>query len=71
MPGLDGLTATRRIRSHQAKPHRPWIVAVTAHAMPGDRSLAMESGMDDFLSKPIDESALSRALQRGHAALTR
>jgi CheY-like chemotaxis protein/anti-sigma regulatory factor (Ser/Thr protein kinase) len=71
MPGLDGLTATRRIRSHQAKPHRPWIVAVTAHAMPGDRSLAFESGMDDFLSKPLDESALAQALQRGHAALTR
>ena len=71
MPGLDGLTATRRIRSHQAKPHRPWIVAVTANAMPGDRSLAFESGMDDFLSKPIDESALALALQRGHAALRR
>ena len=71
MPGLDGLTATRRIRSHQPKPHRPWIVAVTAHAMPGDRSLAFESGMDDFLSKPIDESALVKALKRGHAALSR
>jgi CheY-like chemotaxis protein len=71
MPGLDGLTATRRIRSHQPKPHRPWIVAVTAHAMPGDRSLAFESGMDDFLSKPIDESALVQALKRGHAALSR
>jgi CheY-like chemotaxis protein len=70
MPGVDGLTATRRIRSHQAKPHRPWIVAVTAHAMPGDRSLAFESGMDDFLSKPIDEAALAQALQRGHAALS-
>jgi signal transduction histidine kinase/CheY-like chemotaxis protein len=71
MPGLDGLTATRRIRSHQPKPHRPWIVAVTAHVMPGDRSLAFESGMDDFLSKPIDESALVQALMRGHAALSR
>ena len=71
MPGLDGLTATRRIRSHQPKPHRPWIVAVTSHAMPGDRSLAFESGMDDFLSKPIDESALVKALKRGHAALSR
>ena len=71
MPGLDGLTATRQIRSHQPKPHRPWIVAVTAHAMPGDRSLAFESGMDDFLSKPIDESALVQALKRGHAALSR
>lgn len=69
MPRLDGLAATRRIRSQQLTAHRPWIVAVTAHSLQGDRSIALESGMDDFLSKPIDESELTQALRRGHAAL--
>lgn len=69
MPRLDGLAATRRIRSQQLTAHRPWIVAVTAHSLQGDRTIALESGMDDFLSKPIDESELTQALRRGHAAL--
>jgi PAS domain S-box-containing protein len=68
MPDLDGLEATRRIRT-AAPTHRPWIVAMTANAMEGDREACLEAGMDDYLSKPIRPEALATAL--GGAAARR
>jgi PAS domain S-box-containing protein len=65
MPEMDGLEATRRIRASQsAQKVRPWIVALTANAMEGDRELSTEAGMDDYITKPIKASELAAALQR-------
>ena len=64
MPELDGLSATRRIREREAKSggHVP-IIAMTAHALKGDRERCLESGMDEYVSKPIRERQLLAALR--------
>ncbi len=63
MPEMDGLEATRAIRQFELETHtRIPIIAMTAHAMPGDRDRCIEAGMDDYLSKPIRIRALMQAL---------
>jgi len=59
MPEMDGLEATAAIRKHEAitGTHVP-IIALTAHAMKGDRDICMSAGMDEYLSKPIDPRKL-------------
>jgi PAS domain S-box-containing protein len=65
MPRLDGFAATAAIRSQQqGKPTRTPIIAVTAHAMPEDRERCLAAGMDDYVSKPIDELMLISAISR-------
>ncbi len=66
MPEMDGFEAAGRIRSGgagQNRIHTP-IVAMTARAMQGDREKCIASGMDDYISKPVDPLALTRVLHR-------
>lgn len=64
MPELDGLSTTRRIRAELPAERQPYIIAVTASAMPSDRSRCAEAGMDDFVSKPVEFETLAAALDR-------
>ncbi len=66
MPEMDGLEATRRIRDPESAVlnHQVPIVAMTAHAMQGDRERCLEAGMDDYVTKPISPIALAEALDR-------
>lgn len=61
MPEMDGLTATRQIRQNARHAKLP-ILAMTAHAMAGDREQSLEAGMNDHLTKPIDPDVLYAAL---------
>ena len=63
MPEMDGLQATREIRKLFSNPQEPYIVALTANAMAGDRELALAAGMNDYVSKPIRVEALIMALE--------
>lgn len=63
LPELDGLSATRAIRAHAPTATLP-IVAITAHAMRGDRERALEAGCDEYVTKPIDEKHLLATLRR-------
>ncbi len=62
MPEMDGFEATRHIREFEAANGRPRmpIVAMTAHAMKGDRERCFEAGMDGYISKPVRAAELSR-----------
>jgi two-component system cell cycle response regulator len=57
MPGMDGFEVCRRIKSNPATAHVP-VVMVTALDQPSDRVAGLEAGADDFLTKPVDDSAL-------------
>ncbi len=64
MPILDGIQATRAIRELEKKSgQRIPIVAMTAHAMPGDREACMAAGMDHYLSKPLDAQLLLNTIE--------
>ncbi|MGL5374810.1 MAG: response regulator, partial [Aeromonas veronii] len=61
MPIMDGISATQAIRSQSLNTTTP-IVAVTAHAIPGERERLIRQGMDDYLAKPLDESMLAQLI---------
>jgi two-component system, sensor histidine kinase and response regulator len=76
MPEMDGFAATAAIRAREAQrnadghpAHIP-IIAVTAHAMEGDRDASLAAGMDDYLSKPFSLESLRAVLERWMAAST-
>jgi CheY-like chemotaxis protein len=64
MPHMDGLEATRVIRSRFSPSERPYIVAMTANAMKEDRELCLSAGMDDYVSKPIHPDEIKAAIER-------
>ena len=66
MPEMDGYEATRQIRNPQSRVrnHAIPIIAMTAHAMKGDREQCLEAGMDDYVSKPISSAELKTAIER-------
>jgi len=64
MPEMDGVEATRRILEDYTAEERPRIVAMTAHAMEGDRERYLMAGMDDYVSKPVRIQDLVTALKR-------
>jgi len=66
MPELDGLEATRRIRSGQAVVPHPTIpiIAMTARALKGDREECLAAGMNDYLAKPVELEEITRCLER-------
>ncbi|MEM6910940.1 MAG: response regulator [Verrucomicrobiota bacterium] len=66
MPIMDGYEATQQIRERSGHSLRPYIIALTANAMEGDREKVLDSGMNDYLTKPIKRNQLSAALE--HAA---
>ena len=63
MPELDGEQATRRIRKELPSARQPWIVAMTAHALKGDRERYLSVGMNDYLSKPVSQERLIEVLK--------
>ncbi len=66
MPEMDGIEATRRIRNSSSgvKNHNIPIIAMTAHAMKGDREICIAAGMNDYTSKPIQPQELLNKLEK-------
>jgi CheY-like chemotaxis protein len=62
MPRLDGLATTRQIRQQPIL--QPYIVAMTANAMPSDRDLCLAAGMDDYICKPVSLDSLKALLEK-------
>ncbi|MEW6404696.1 MAG: response regulator [Chloroflexota bacterium] len=63
MPEMDGLEAARRIKKDPITASIP-IIAVTAHALPGDRQRALEAGCTDYITKPINLNELVEVVNR-------
>ena len=61
LPRMDGWTATKHIKANPELQHIP-VIALTAHAMVGDRERALEVGCDDYISKPINLKELASKL---------
>jgi CheY-like chemotaxis protein len=62
LPGIDGWEATRRIKANDSIKDTP-VIALTAHAMAGDREKALEAGCDDYDTKPVEFPRLLEKIQ--------
>jgi len=63
MPDMNGIEATRTLRAHPRHRNTP-VIALTAHAMHGERESLLDAGMDDYLTKPVSEQELYDTVQR-------
>jgi signal transduction histidine kinase/CheY-like chemotaxis protein len=70
MPIMDGISATQSIRQERSTPNLPYIIALTAYAMTGDRERCLQSGMQDYLTKPLRIQDLQTALKQGENSLS-
>jgi two-component system sensor histidine kinase/response regulator len=68
MPEMDGIEATQAIRASEGKQRHTPIIAMTAHAMKGDRERCLRAGMDDYISKPIEPQELLNAIKKWTAS---
>ncbi|MCG8315618.1 MAG: response regulator, partial [Pseudomonadales bacterium] len=64
MPVMDGMETTRRIRAKETGDNRIPIIAVTAHALASEKQKLLKSGMDDYVTKPINENQLVHIIKR-------
>ena len=64
MPEMDGLEASRQIRTRLPASRQPKIIALTANAMQGDREICLAAGMDDYISKPVKMQEIAAAIRR-------
>jgi CheY-like chemotaxis protein len=66
LPGMNGFETVNRIRAISSEKYerQPYIIALTAHTLDYDRSKCLQSGMDEYLSKPIDFELLNEMLSK-------
>lgn len=64
MPEMDGIETTLHIKDYYKKTSEPVIIALTANALPGDKEKYLQIGMNDYLSKPVEEKKLIAVFSR-------
>jgi signal transduction histidine kinase/DNA-binding response OmpR family regulator len=70
LPLLDGYQVATALREHRQE-RRPYLIGITANALPGDREKCIAAGMDEYLTKPVDLDALARLLSRRSSRASR